>query len=146
MSRITAGQESVERIVAQLGYAMSMDGQAVQTLLEIVKSKTQEANPAELDGLNPRQQQVATELWQRIGRKVAVLNEAVEHAKRYATPSELHKPNSINEDLNSLGHVIKKRGVTRAQKAARKHYRQHEGAYQEQAYKEATEAGKDIKV
>ena len=39
ISRVTGDQESMERIVAQLGYAMGMDGQSLATLAETVKSK-----------------------------------------------------------------------------------------------------------
>jgi hypothetical protein len=40
MSRVTGDQESMERIVAQLGYAMGMDGQSIATLAETIKSKS----------------------------------------------------------------------------------------------------------
>ncbi len=47
--------------------------------------------------------------------------------------------------INVVSHAVKQHGLNKAQRAASKHYRKNEGVYQEQALKDATEDGKEVK-
>jgi hypothetical protein len=98
---------------------------------EIVQS-TSQPNPAELGGLAPDQQQLAVELRQDVFDK---------ERHMLQTPSGNTVTTVWEGDIR---HGVRHLGLKSAERAAKRHYKQNEGAYQEQALKEATDAGVDV--
>src|SRR3978361_1041694 len=91
-----------------------------------------QANPAELSGLTPDQQQRAAEFVQDIIHKEAHMRQV---------PSGNTVISAWEGDMRRGTRQLR---LKAAHRAANRHYRQHKGEYQEQAFKEATEAGYDI--
>ncbi len=114
-----------------------------------MSQETLQSNPVQEAGLSPEQAQTAVDLRQNIGEKAAALA-GLEHdmtnrsTTGFMTGDRVSGPSvtqSIEDDVN---HVVKQHQVNKAQRAAKKHFKQNEGAYQEQAVKEATEAGVEL--
>ena len=89
-------------------------------------------NPTELGGLTPDQQQKAVELRQDVLDKERHMHQ---------TPSGDTVTKLWEGDIR---HGARHLRLKSAELATKRHYKHHEGVYQEQALKEATDAGVDV--
>lgn len=93
---------------------------------------TPQLHPTELGGLAPDQQQRAVELRQDVFDKERHMHE---------TPSGNTASQLWEGDIR---HGVRRLGLKSAERAAKRHYKHNEGAYQEQTLKDATDAGVDV--
>jgi hypothetical protein len=107
------------------------------------------ARPTEQQGLSPEHAQKAIELYQNVGERAVALSAHKSYADRYdsyytTSDGRIHKPSGTMSLGNAGVTVIKQHSFNKAKRAAKKHFKQHEGAYQEQAVKEASEDGVEL--
>lgn len=98
---------------------------------ETVQS-TPQPNPTELAGLAPEQQQRAVELRQDVFDRERHMHE---------TPSGDTVSQAWEGDIR---HGARRLRLKSAERAAKRHYKKNEGAYQEEALKEAIDEGVDV--
>lgn len=117
--------------------------------------ETLQPNPTELGGLTPDQQQKAIELFKNVGKaqdRYHQTNDRIEVANRYRSINSTRiepgmfmsgsVPNLGIEDSIRKGMATHR--VRKAKRVAKKHLKQNEGAYEEQALKEARDADVDV--
>jgi hypothetical protein len=109
------------------------------------KPQFQPINPNEVNGLAPEQQQMAVELRQNILAREnrPTLEPGSTHAGMLSGNS-VSGPSVASLWSSDISKGIRDLQVSSATRAAKRHYKKHEGAYQEQALMEATDAGKEI--
>lgn len=109
----------------------------------------QPTNKNQQTGLNSEQLAKAVELYNKVTDRAIASTEIDNEKKSYLKTStylgRTHKPSAIVSVGYDMEHGVKKARVFTANRAAKRHFKKHEGAYQEQALKEATAAGVAIK-
>ena len=112
---------------------------------EAPKPQFQPLNPSEVSGLIPDQQQTAVELRQHIlDRQNRPTLEPSRMHTSTLSGSLVEGPSATSLLVSDVAHGIKRAKVSSATRAAKRHYKKNEGAYQGQALIEATAAGKKI--
>ncbi len=107
-------------------------------------------DPADLVGLTPAQQERAVELTQRVADRTDQL-----HDTRNTAYGESHigllsgdtvpGPSVMSAWTGDIATGVKEMKLKSAEFAAKRHYKKHQAEYQIQAFKDATEAGVEIK-
>lgn len=91
-------------------------------------------NPA---GLSPELEQTAVALRQNESEKAVELEQHKARADRYETfythRASEHTPTMTTSTFNAIGTRVKQHKLNKAERAAKKHFEEHEDAYIEQA-------------
>lgn len=107
--------------------------------------ETIDASTEKRQGLSIEDTRRAVTLYQRVARRSALLADHTDEANRYIngaeTPTGYKKPSSIMVFANDITTYFMKASLSSATRQAENHFVAREGAYQDQAVLDATEAG-----